>query len=124
LFFVECARDLGKSAAARVLEPDSLDDSPREGRRPAGATALAGLARRLQVLAQEALQLGHRDQPRPPRRLHRVYPWHHAAVDRGNADAKRLGRLLAAVGEALGLDDLPQLTRRCPDQLRLDTVMA
>jgi hypothetical protein len=53
-----------------------------------------------------------------------VYGWHQAAIDRGDADAKRLGRLLAPVGEALGLDDLPHLTRRCRDQLRLATVMA
>lgn len=91
------------------------------GGRP--GAALAGLAGRLEVLTQEAYELDARNQPLPPRRLDGVQSGDDAAVDGGDADAERLGRLLAAVGEPLSLDHLPQLARRRRDQLRLGTVM-
>ncbi|HKI22798.1 MAG TPA: hypothetical protein VKA24_05210 [Gaiellaceae bacterium] len=68
---------------------------------------------------EEALELGARDQPLAPGRLHRAHGRNDAAVDGGDADAERLGGLLAAVGEAVGPLDLLKLSGRRPDQLRL-----
>src|SRR6266508_2409598 len=77
-----------------------------------------------EVFTEEALELGDRDQPLTPGRLDRVHGGNEAAVDRRDADAERLGCLLAAVGEPLGLDDLLQLAGRRLDELRLGTVVA
>jgi hypothetical protein len=41
-----------------VLESDAPDDSSRQRRGPARCAALTRLARRLEVLAEEALELG------------------------------------------------------------------
>ena len=67
---VEGASDRGEAISPRVVKSDALDDAPRERRRTAGAAPLASLASlvgRLQVLAEEAFELGGRDQPLPPR---------------------------------------------------------
>jgi len=117
---VELASDLGEASSARVLETDALDDAPRERWRPARGAVLAGIARRLDVLLEEALELGNWDEALAPGRLHRPHGGDDAAVDGRDADAEHFGRLLPAVREAVGLLDLLQLTRRCPDALRLD----
>jgi hypothetical protein len=121
---VERPRYLGEASSARVLEPDSLDDPSRQRWWPACGAAFTGLARRLKVLAEKALELGDRDQPLAPGRLDRVDSRDDAAVNGGDADAERFGGLFAAVGEPFGLDDLLQLAGRCPDQLRLGAAMA
>jgi hypothetical protein len=121
---VECAGDVGEAPAAGVLEADVLDDAPREGRRAPWCPVLAGFPGQFEVLVEEAFELCVGDQPLSPRRLHRAHGRDDATVDRGDADAEGLGRLLAAVGETLGLDDLLQLARRRPDQLRLGAAMA
>jgi len=59
-----------------------------------------------------------RDQPLTPGRVHRVDQWGDALVDSRDADTERLGRLAAAVGEALRLVDLPQLAGCRPANLR------
>jgi hypothetical protein len=108
----------------RILKTDPLDDASGERRRASGAGALAGRAGRLEVLAEEALEFGVRDQPLTPGRLHRVQHGHDAAVDCRDADAECLGGLFAAVGEAFGFLDLLQLARRRPDPFRLDAALA
>src|SRR5439155_23247750 len=60
-----------------------------------------------------------RDEPLTPRRLDRVHGGDEAAIDGRDADAEGFGCLLAAVGEAVDLVDLLQLTRRCPRTLRI-----
>ena len=86
---VQPARNLGEAAAARVVEADAVDDSREQRRRLSRRASLAGVARRFEVLAEEALELGDRDQPLPPRRLHRVHGRDEPAVDRRDALAER-----------------------------------
>ena len=86
--------------------------------------ARAGLAGRLEVLAEEALEFGVWDQPLAPGRLYRAQQGDDAAVDGRDADAERLGGLLAAVGEPVGLFDLLQFTGRCPGPFRFDAALA
>jgi hypothetical protein len=121
---VEGASDLGEAVPARVLQTDPLDDVSRERRRTACVAALARLTGRLEVLAEEALQLGGGDQPLAPGGLHRAQQGHYATVDRGDADPERFGGLLAAVGEAIGLFDLLLLAGWRPDPFRLAPVLA
>jgi hypothetical protein len=99
---VECPRDLGQPAATRVLQPDPVDDPPRQGWRAPWRTGLAALSWRLEVLAEETVEFGDRDQPLTPGRLHGAHDRDDAAVDRRDANPERFGGLPAAVGEGFG----------------------
>jgi hypothetical protein len=71
----------------------------------------------LDVLMEEALELVDGDQSLTPRRLDGIDRCHDPAVDRGDADAEGLGRLFAAVRQALdaaGLLELDTADRPAP----------
>jgi hypothetical protein len=55
-FLVEGPRDVGKAAAARVLEADPVDDGLLQGRRSAGGNTLAGGPRWFEVLPEQSLE--------------------------------------------------------------------
>ena len=85
------------------------------------AVVLGVRARGLEVLAEETFDSGDGNQPLPPRCLDRVHDLDEVPVDGGDADAERLGGLLARVRQPLGFlvfDDLAQLARRSPVGLR------
>jgi hypothetical protein len=87
--------------AARVVEPDPVDDGCGKHRWPTGRTRSGARAAGLDVLLQETLELRHRDEALAPRRLEAVDQRDDPPVDRGGAESECLGGLPAAVGEPL-----------------------
>jgi hypothetical protein len=116
---IEPPCDLSQPASAGVFEDDALDNALRERWWPPRGAPLAIVARWFEVLLEEPLELGDRNQPLTPGRLHRVHARNEATIDRRDADADSLGGLLAAVGEPLDLVHLLQLAGRRPRTLRL-----
>lgn len=53
------------------------------------------------MLCKEPLELGDRNQRRPPRHLDGLEEWQHATVERRATDAEGLGRLCPRIGEPL-----------------------
>lgn len=102
----ERPRDLGEPLTAGVLEPNPVDDALRQGRRSTGWPPLPAIARRLDMLAYETLELGNGNQPLPPRGLHGADGGNESTVDRGDAHTESRSSLLAAVGEAVDFVDL------------------
>jgi hypothetical protein len=115
--------DLGKRPAARVLKTDPRDNRLGEYRSTSSQTSRRPRTADLHVGGQKRLKLSNRDQPLTPRRLHRIDQRDNAPVDRGNADAEGVGRLLAAVGKSLDLFDLSQFTGWHPSALLPDVLM-
>jgi hypothetical protein len=74
------------------------------------------------MLANEPLELGDRNEPLAPRRLDCADRGDEAAVNGRDADAERFGGLLAAVGEAVDLANLAQLSAWGPANVRLPLV--
>ena len=100
MFSVELARDLTQALALGVSSADVSDQLGREPRLATGPRSLAN-SRRLPALDQVALELGDGDQPCTPFGLHCCDCRDDAAIERCEADADRLGGLLARVGESL-----------------------
>ena len=105
----ERAGDFGETSAARVLEPDPLDDASRKRRRPTGATPGCAATGRLAVAAEEALELVDGDKPLAPGQLDSVDRGDDLAVDGRDAHAERLSGLASRVGESRHLPGLPRL---------------
>lgn len=97
---VELARDLAQALALGVSSADASNHFGRNPRLSTGPRGLAGSCRLL-ALDEVALELGDWDQPCAPFRLHGRDCRDDAAIERGEADADRLGGLLACVGEPL-----------------------
>ena len=100
-FVVQRSRDLGEPEAAGVLQADAIHKGRGQHRSPAGSPARFGGARLLQMLTDELLQFGDRDQSLPPRRLDGADCGNDAPIDRRDADAESLGSLTAAAGKTL-----------------------
>jgi hypothetical protein len=99
---VQPARDLAERVPACVLAADASDDlcwQPRPAPRTRPLPALC--TRRLSPLGEVTLELGDWDQPRSPLRPYRRDCRHDSAVERRQADAERLRRLVARVCEPL-----------------------
>jgi hypothetical protein len=103
------AGNIGEASTARILEANALDYCPRKHRRSSSRMRLPTRAAELDVLEQKPIELPHRDQSLPPRRLDRVDQRHDAPIDRRDADAKSLRRLPAAVSQPLDLCRLAEL---------------
>jgi hypothetical protein len=91
---VEFAGDVSEAAAPGVFEADPLDDSLR----PSRSSGLTWLARRLEILAKKALELGNGNQPLAPARLDGLHRRNEPTIDGGEADAQGFGCLTPAVG--------------------------
>jgi hypothetical protein len=120
---IERLGDLAETPTARILQLDPIDDARRQRRRPARRPLLRASTRRLEVLPNESLELCDGNEPLTPRRLDRAHSGDEAAIDRRDANAERLGSLLAAVGEAIDIANFVQLTRWSPANLRLGLVV-
>jgi hypothetical protein len=112
-----------EAPTARILEFDPVDDFLRQRRHPAGGASTRASTRRLEVLPNESLELSDGNEPLSPRRLDRAHSGDEAAINRRDANAERLGSLLAAVGEALDIANFVQLTGWSPANLRLALVV-
>lgn len=100
MFSVELTRDLAQALALGVSPSDVSDQLGREPRLATGPRSLSN-SRHLPALGEVTLELSDWDQPSTPLRLHRCDSRDDAAVERCEADADRLGGLLARVGESL-----------------------
>ena len=105
----EGASDLAEAPTGCELPSDPVNDPSCQHRRTSGGPRRCARPSRFHVLGEEALELPDRDESLAPRRLHGADRRHNASVDRRDADAKSLGRLPAAVGEALDLLGLVEL---------------
>ena len=100
MFSVELARDLAHALALGVSSADVSDQLGREPRLSTGPRSLSN-SRHLPALGEVTLELSDWDQPSTPLRLHCCDSRDDATIKRCEADADRLGGLLARVGEPL-----------------------
>ena len=105
---VERPRDLSEPTAASVFQADAVDNALGQQRPSASSPALISRARWLQMLLDEVLQFGNRDQSLPPGRLDGADRGDDTAIDRRDADAESLGSLTATVGKTLDIAHLVQ----------------
>jgi hypothetical protein len=103
---VERARDLSEPTAASVFQADAVDNAFGQQRPSAGSPALRSRARWLQMLLDELVQLGSRDQSLAPGCLDGADGGDDTAIDRRDADAESLGNLTATVGKTLDIAHL------------------
>ena len=97
---VQPAGDRGEARAASAFSADAIDDGGRECGFASGpfAAALRG-SRLVAPFGEVTLEFPDRDQPRTPLRLHGRDCRHDAPVERREAHAEQLRRLIARVDE-------------------------
>jgi hypothetical protein len=79
---VERSCDLGEPAAASVFQAYAVDDALGQHGSSASSPALISVARVLQMLREESLQFGNRDESLPPGRLDGADGGNDAPIDR------------------------------------------
>jgi hypothetical protein len=95
--------DLGEASASGPFGADACEDIARHGHgAPRRRERSLGRPWRSTALLEESLELVGWNESSTPRHLDRLNVRKDTAVERGAADAQRLGGLGAGVGEALG----------------------